>query len=91
MPIGIIEDTDFEEEVVQLQAGDRLFFQSDGLAEERNSAGEMFGMDRIQRVITQGREGSLIECVDELERAVIAWGGGQNLKDDLSILALELE
>jgi hypothetical protein len=50
----------------------------------------MFGMDRIQRVITDSRDGSLVECVDELERTVIAWGGSENLKDDLSILALEL-
>ena len=90
LPIGIFDDTAFEEEVIQLQAGDRLVLHSDALMEERNSAGEMFGMDRIQRVITDCREGSLAECVDELERAVISWGGSENLKDDLSILALEL-
>ena len=91
VPIGIMEDSIFEEGVVQLRAGDRLFLHSDGLSEERNSAGEMFGVNRIQRVIAKNREGSLIECVDELERAVIAWRGSENLRDDLSILALELQ
>lgn len=89
-PIGVFEDSIFEQEVIQLQPGDRLFLHSDGLMEERNPAGEQFGVERIQRLIEEGGEISLPECVNGLERAVLRWRGSENLTDDLTILALEL-
>lgn len=91
VPIGIMDDSVFEEATIQLNTGDRLFLHSDGLVEETNPAGEIFGLDRIQSVITENRERSLAESVEELERAVIAWRGSENLRDDLSIMALELQ
>ena len=90
VPIGITDENLFEEEVIQLQTGDRLFLHSDGLVEEVNPAGEMFGLERIQHAVLENQNTSLLECVDALENAVVEWRGDGNLKDDLSILALEL-
>jgi sigma-B regulation protein RsbU (phosphoserine phosphatase) len=88
-PVGIIE-TDFEEERLVLAPGDRLLFYSDGVTESMNSAGELFGDDRLLETLRDAAPDSTLEAL--LAAALddsAAWRGEAPIQDDLYLLALE--
>ena len=87
-PIGMIKTAEYDESVIELQPGDRLYLHSDGLTEEVNAQDEQFSDERLLSAITDGRDLSLSDTVESLVRKVIAWRGEDHLKDDVSILAI---
>ena len=53
VPIGMFPDSEYEDTVIQLQAGDRLYLHSDGLYEERHvETREEFGRTRMQEELS---------------------------------------
>lgn len=87
-PIGMLDEAEYDESVVELQPGDRLYLHSDGLTEEVNPKGEMFGDERLLSAIADGQALSLKEAVESLVNKVIDWRGEGHLSDDASILAI---
>ncbi len=90
VPIGLLEDSEYEDTTLQLQTGDRLFLHSDGLVEERNPDGHEYSRERLMTAITESGSTPLEESLQSFVNAVIAWGGSEHLKDDASIVALEV-
>lgn len=52
VPIGIMPDAEYELAQVRLVPGDRLILYSDGVVEQRDSAGREFGIDRLRAALT---------------------------------------
>ena len=88
--IGWLDDVDFDEEVVQLDRGDRLILYSDGVPEAMDEQMAEFGEERMIEVITRSRSGPVDNSVTELRDAVRAWCQTNGPKDDVSILAVEI-
>ena len=90
MPLGIFPGTQYEQNQVTLEPGDRLLLYSDGLTEAHNRAGEMFGFPRLHALMT--REpcySSLIEfLVTQLYDFV---GTNWEQEDDVTLMTLEYE
>jgi len=53
-PLGIFEEIELEERVVELQGGDVVVFYTDGVIDAVNGEGERFGEERLRRVILEG-------------------------------------
>ena len=51
LPLGVSEREIYEQIRVPLHPGDVLLFYSDGLTETRNSAGELFGIERLAECV----------------------------------------
>jgi sigma-B regulation protein RsbU (phosphoserine phosphatase) len=47
LPLGIMDDTEYEETDVQLQKGDQIVFYTDGITEAQSSGGALFGTRRL--------------------------------------------
>jgi serine phosphatase RsbU (regulator of sigma subunit) len=90
-PIGMIPGVDYEESVIDLRPGDRLFLHSDGVTEEVNAQREEFGDERLLSAITEGQLLTLSATVESLVRTVVAWRGDEHLRDDVSILAISVD
>ena len=90
MAIGWVSDMICEEHVVQLQPGDRLFLYSDGVPEAMDSSRKQFGNTQMLEVIELGKPQPLEESVKLLLKTVERWGANGSLKDDVSILGLEV-
>jgi len=74
-----------------LEFGDRLVLFTDGLIEARNIDGEEFGTERVKNII---RETSKIDISESQKKIVEAWKvftKGAEIKDDVSILVLEID
>jgi serine phosphatase RsbU (regulator of sigma subunit) len=80
----------YEEQVVALQPGDRLYLYSDGVPEALDGENKPFQIQRLLNVLAENRSASLAQSVSALENAVRAWSGGTHLHDDASLAALEI-
>ena len=88
LPIGMIEHARFEDEVVTLRVGDRLYFYTDGVIEALDAAECDFGYARLLDEIVRHRDRPLREGLDLIAEAVRDWSGG-HVRDDVSLLAIE--
>ena len=89
-PIGMLEDAEYEETVVEVHSGERLYLYSDGLEEEMNPAKEAFGLERLQDAVRKSQALELEGSLNSLVAEVVKWRGDEHLKDDVSILAVEV-
>jgi phosphoserine phosphatase RsbU/P len=88
-PIGLADDA-YEERSVRLAAGDRLYLYSDGVPEAMDPASQQFGDARLLEAVGRVRSEPLHEGVATLLREITRWHGGENPRDDISILGAEI-
>lgn len=88
MPLGLFETTEYGQESVSLEPGDTLVVFSDGVSEALTAAGEEFGDQRIQDVVT----GLLSETPERILRglldAVGAFTNGAVQNDDITAIVV---
>jgi sigma-B regulation protein RsbU (phosphoserine phosphatase) len=89
MPIGL-GDT-YEHRVVKLVPGDRVYLYTDGVMEAMNAAGDLFGIDGLIKTVSLHAHLTLQESVAALLVDVQTWCGALPARDDVSVLAFELE
>jgi serine phosphatase RsbU (regulator of sigma subunit) len=88
MPLGLMPSMDYEEKEIELEAGEGVFFYSDGLVEAHDSEGEMFGFPRLCEVVAEhAEERSLEEAL--LEELYSFVGEGWEQEDDITLLTLK--
>ena len=90
MAIGWMDDIDFEEVMIDLEVGDRVYLYSDGVPEAMSGQLEQFGDDRMLQVVRESRTVPLAESVGALQQSVLKWCGRNGPLDDVSILGLEI-
>ena len=86
----MVEKAEYEESVIDLFPGDRLYLHSDGLNEQADQDGNEFGRQRMLEVLDNCRDAALDVSVSSLVNSVAAWKGDDHFKDDVAILAVEM-
>jgi len=66
MPLGFLDDEQYEEQTVQFENGDIFVFYSDGITESQDASGELFGEERLARLVEEHHP----EDIDSLLRHV---------------------
>ncbi len=90
LPIGVVSHAEYQEEVITLGKGDRIFVFSDGIPEARSPSGDFYGSERLVERITGTHGGELSRSVDGLVDDVQAWCAPESPQDDISVLAIEI-
>ena len=92
LPVGVLGEAEpWPELSLDLaQLGQRFLLCSDGLAEQFNAEGEMFGGERLEESFMRGRALPVPGLVTELMAKVEAFRGSALVKDDRTLLAVEL-
>ncbi len=91
LAIGMFDEAEYDQSVIHLQPGDRVYLHSDGLTEEVNAQDEEFGDDRLLTAIADSQAVGLQDSVESLVQKVVAWRGEEHLRDDVSLLAVAVE
>jgi serine phosphatase RsbU (regulator of sigma subunit)/predicted ester cyclase len=88
MPLGLMPGMSYEEKEIVLDAGESVFFYSDGLVEAHDPEGEMFGFPRLRALVAEHAEGEpLVEyLMDELRSFT---GEGWEQEDDITLVVLQ--
>ncbi len=91
-PIGLSDSSrPFSDLAVTLSPGDRIYLYSDGIPEAINSRNEHYGMERFLKTLERGRLEPLCAAVNDLVAEVEAWSGSSGVRDDVSIVAVEVQ
>lgn len=85
VPIGILEDFEYDTASINIGAGDRLILYTDGINEAPNKEGTMFGISRLQKLVGEGR-GALQEAGDKIVAEVKQFITGTQQEDDMCLV-----
>ncbi len=88
-PIGMLANVEYGENTIELLPGDRVYLHSDGIADESNPDGELFGQKRLHAELLAGRNLPLSCSIDSVIDAVVSWRGKNTLSDDVTVMAIE--
>jgi sigma-B regulation protein RsbU (phosphoserine phosphatase) len=90
VPLLLMEIDEVPTTELQLQAGDRLLFYTDGVTERMSPSEAMYDLDRLSAALERLGAYSPGEIVGRLIAEVEAFAGGQEAEDDLTLLVLGL-
>ena len=91
IPLGIIEDTVYDEGQVQLAAGDVILLYTDGVTEAVNDKNEIFGVGRLMRVAQRNLAMDAQTLIDTIYDEVLRFAGGTPQNDDLTLIVLKFD
>ncbi len=89
VPIGIMEDVEYNQAKVQLNVGDIVILYTDGVTEMRNESKDEYGRLRLQKMMIKNHEMDANELVEELVRDVDQFRGNAHPHDDMTMLVLK--
>ena len=90
-PVGVLEIDETREVTVHLQEGDLFVSASDGLSEQQNPEGQMFGDDRFSEFVTMNTDRCPAEIGASLFDRVEEFAGGTSQADDRTLLCIRLQ
>jgi sigma-B regulation protein RsbU (phosphoserine phosphatase) len=88
LPLGMMEDFDYESCQVTLQPGDALLFFSDGVPDAINTRNMPFGNEGIHAVLQAGGPMAARAFGERLVRAVKQHAAGRSQHDDITLVML---
>ena len=91
LPVGVMEQAEYEDAELALRSGDRFWLYSDGLPEAMNPTGEQFGTERLLAEFQASASEALSDAVARVLRAVETRAGEGGPQDDISLVAFEID
>jgi len=90
MPLGIMEDATFAEEIVPLAPNGCALLYTDGLTEARNGSGELFGVERLHSWLSRQSQQKLtaIELSEGIQDELNRFQSNVTPADDQTFLIL---
>ncbi len=87
LPIGCMEDTEYEVQETWIQPDSTIFLYTDGLTEAMNGR-QLFGIDQVKATLNTCTDSHPKEILDTISEAVHRFVGNSEQSDDLTMLAI---
>jgi len=91
VPLGMLEDFDYLQRTVDLEAGDTLVVFSDGVTDAESATGEPFGEARLAAAVTSMDGGTAREVLDRVVADVHEHTRETEPIDDITLLVARLK
>lgn len=91
MPLGTMENFPYELKDTTLQAGDTILLMSDGLPELTNSAGEMYGYQRIRNGFENNGGQPAENIIKYLKNEGASWVKNEDPDDDVTFVVIKVK
>lgn len=88
--LGCFKYAEYSRHTLQLQAGDRVVFCTDGFAEARNSAGEFFERQGVFDLIQRGAALDGAAFIDDVYQRINSFSEGAEERDDRTMIVLDI-
>lgn len=88
LPLGLDEETAYSSCTRWLAGGDRLLFYTDGLTEQEDPTGEMFGMEPLLHALR--RQQPADDLMQHLLHQVLNYAAQPSPADDLTLVVLDV-
>jgi sigma-B regulation protein RsbU (phosphoserine phosphatase) len=86
--LGVMEKLPYKEETMDLKVGQTLFIYTDGVTEAMSPDNELFGLERLQRLLKRKNNFKPDRLCTDIEISLSEFQQGRQF-DDISILALK--
>jgi serine phosphatase RsbU (regulator of sigma subunit) len=91
LPLGMAEDVDYGEKMVQLQQGDVVVFYTDGIPEAMNAKREMFGFERLEEIVkASASDLSAKMLAKRIVDEVAGFTGPAKQHDDMTVVVVNV-
>ncbi|MEO5922652.1 MAG: GAF domain-containing SpoIIE family protein phosphatase [Bryobacteraceae bacterium] len=90
VPIGLLEDIDYEELEVTLEPGDVVLLYSDGVEDQVNAKGEEFGRSRVLKLLKKHHADTPKDVANAVIAELDEYRGGTAISDDQSVIVLRV-
>jgi serine phosphatase RsbU (regulator of sigma subunit) len=88
--IGMIDHTEYRTQEMYVEEGDRIYLFTDGAFEQFNEAGEIFGEERVYRLLADSDKLSIGESMSLLIEELNVFTNSKIRQDDITIVACEI-
>jgi serine phosphatase RsbU (regulator of sigma subunit) len=88
-PLGILDDTAYEETRLRLEGGDKVILYTDGVVEAMNEQKEMFGFDRLLNVVKNSQTTTAETLLEEIKNKLDVFAGSASQHDDITIIVIQ--
>ena len=88
--LGVMRAVDFKEGSLELAAGDKLLFYTDGITEAQNRQGDFFGLERLSAAFMQHRRLSPRDLIKAVLADVRAFRGEAPASDDVAMVVAQV-
>lgn len=88
MPLGVMEDAEFDSEKLDLHPGDTLFLYTDGLTEAMDVQHQPYGEEAALESIKLCTGKEAREIVSRMTERVLQYAAGTEQSDDITLLCL---
>lgn len=88
LPVGLVPEAEFTADTVNLQPSDTLILFSDGVTEAADPEEQLYGVPRLQEVLTGKHDVPLEELQKSILESVDAFARGADQADDITVLLL---
>jgi len=89
IPLGSLSGADYRSATFTLIPGDKIFLYTDGISEAENTSKQLYGEERLAKVLAACSEHSLINISNTLLSDIEAFAAGAEQADDITMLAIE--
>ena len=90
--LGMMDDIDFEQQEIQLQAGDILYLYTDGVTEAMDINNNQYGEERLSECLNKvNKKAALEEILQKVKEDVADHVGEAEQSDDITMLAVKLK
>lgn len=90
LPLGVFDDSTYEEHSQPIQPGQIILIATDGIWEARNPAGEVFGKERIRTTMRAKADCSAKEIVQCIMKDLDRFIHPLKVEDDATVVVLKL-
>ncbi|ACS78323.1 SpoIIE family protein phosphatase [Maridesulfovibrio salexigens] len=90
LALGIFDEAEYNEFDVELNEGEIIFIGTDGIWEARNTKDEMFGRERLDRIIFENAKRSAAEIQQEIIAEVYKFQDGMEQEDDITLVIIKV-
>jgi sigma-B regulation protein RsbU (phosphoserine phosphatase) len=89
-PLGMFPEAAYDEQVIATEPGDAVVFVSDGILDAENAQGEMYGEERLARVLCGYRDRPAGEIAETILQDVTKFQAGKERFDDETIIVVRV-
>jgi sigma-B regulation protein RsbU (phosphoserine phosphatase) len=89
-PLGMMQETEYHEERLQLQSDDILVLYTDGIIESANEAGEEFGIRRLRDIVRSTASQSAQDILFQIVTEARGHTEGAEQHDDITMMVLRV-
>lgn len=89
MPLGILDEADWQQGEIQLGKGDLLVCYTDGITESQDQGGQFFGEERLVALVQSASELPVVDIQNLVLNRIREFSGSSAQFDDMTLLVVK--